>query len=75
MHSLETVSGLGINISCLHQAKFNLISRCNYEIRFYQARPVSGGVAKPGLNAGLKIRFVHGTFLLATYTGEEKKAR
>jgi hypothetical protein len=35
MHSLETVSGLGMGVMYWYQAKFNLISCRNYEIRFY----------------------------------------
>jgi hypothetical protein len=43
MHSLETVSGLGMSILYGCQAKFNLISCRNYEIRLYSQKGVPEG--------------------------------
>jgi hypothetical protein len=60
MHSLETVSGLGMEHSVLVACKFNLISCRNYEIRFYsKTNGRRGSEAWP--NAQDSRSDVHGT--------------
>ena len=73
MHSLETVSGLGISILYYHQANLTLFHLPQLWNKVLQARRVSGGVAKPGQTRRTQDRICMAPFLLATHIEWEKK--
>ena len=74
IHSLETVSGLGISILYWHQANLTLFHLPQLWNKVLQARRVSGGVAKPGQTRRTQDRMSVKLLLLATRM-ERKKAR